>query len=97
MVCGRFRLYLIFTLVFAEVGCCLFAAYSLTQPHDVASHMSLEGLQITSCKSSPHQDQAVGIYLPGCLVFTLPVTPAVGVVLEPKMPAKLSVLLRIFM
>lgn len=59
--------------------------------------MSPEGLQIISCNASSQQDQAVGIYLPGCLMFTLPMTPPVGVFLEPRMPTKFNVLLCIFM
>lgn len=59
--------------------------------------MSPEGLQITSYKSSSQQDQAVDIYLPGCLMFTLSMTPPVGVFLELRMPTKFNVLLCIFM
>lgn len=52
----------------AEVHCFLITAYSLTQLHVVVSHMSPEGLQITSCKSPSQQDQAVGI-LPAILPY----------------------------
>ena len=46
----------------AEISYFLITAYSLTQLHDVVSHMSPEGLQITSCNSSSQPDQAVGIF-----------------------------------
>jgi hypothetical protein len=59
--------------------------------------MSPEGLQITSYKLSSQQDQAVGICLPGCHMFTLPMTAHGGVFLELRIGIKFNVLLCIFM